>query len=95
MVTRPEDVIATVNLIGEVELRGAVRALHPVDLYTAPRHLTGEKKGVPEIRQMTPLRWQLVMKFRKMSLRPGRQSWWGPAAWRIGSVLFSLTKLTS
>jgi hypothetical protein len=34
-----------------------------------------------------------MMKCWKMNLRPGQYSWWGPASWRIGSILLWLMKL--
>jgi hypothetical protein len=36
------------------------------------------------------------MKCWKMNLRPGQYSWWGPTAWRLGSIgmwLYKLRKL--
>ena len=49
-----------------------VRVLHPVDLHAAARHADGERKGVTETKQLTPLQWQLMMKCWKMNLRPGQ-----------------------
>jgi hypothetical protein len=37
-----------------------------------------------------------MMKCWKMNLRPGQYSWWGPMAWRVGSIgmwLYKLRKL--
>ena len=33
------------------------------------------------------------MKCWKMNLRPGQYSWWGPTAWRVGSIVTWLYKL--
>ena len=46
---------------------------------------------IPSI--FTPLQWQLMMKCWKMNLRPGQYSWWGPTAWRLGSIGMWLYKL--
>jgi hypothetical protein len=35
----------------------------------------------------------LMMKCWKMNLRPGQYSWWGPTAWRLGSIGMWLYKL--
>jgi hypothetical protein len=51
------------------------------------------EKGVTQTRQLTPLQWQLLMKCWKMNLRPGQYSWWGPTAWRVGSIAMWLYKL--
>jgi hypothetical protein len=34
-----------------------------------------------------------MMKCWKMNLRPGQYSWWGPTAWRVGSIAMWLYKL--
>jgi hypothetical protein len=34
-----------------------------------------------------------MMKCWKFNLRPGQYSWWGPTAWRIGSIVMWLYKL--
>jgi hypothetical protein len=46
-----------------------------------------------QTRQLTPLQWQLLMKCWKTNLRPGQYSWWGPTAWRVGSIGMWLYKL--
>jgi hypothetical protein len=54
------------------------------------------EKGVTKTRELTPIQWQLMMKCWKMNLRPGQYSWWGPTAWKIGSMgmwLYKLRKL--
>ena len=55
-----------------------------------------KKKGVTETKQLTPLQWQLMMKCWKMNLRPGQNSWWAPAVWRLGALVlwaFRLRKM--
>ena len=63
------------------------------DHHVFPAKFLEKKKGVTETRQLTPLQWQLMMKCWKMNLRPGNYSWWGPMAWRIGSIIMWLYKL--
>ncbi|HWP43392.1 MAG TPA: radical SAM protein [Blastocatellia bacterium] len=91
-----EDVMETLDLIYEIERRGLFAFLVP-SIFT-PLHDTRMEKerGVSETRQLTPLQWQLMMKCWKMNLRPALYSWWGPMAWRIGSIglwLYRLRKL--
>jgi hypothetical protein len=88
-----EDVEATLDLIYEMERRGLFAFLIP-SIFT-PLHDTRMEKerGVTETRQLTPLQWQLMMKCWKMNLRPGQYSWWGPTAWRVGSIAMWLYKL--
>lgn len=88
-----EDVMATLDLVHEIERRGLFAFLVP-SIFT-PLHDTrmAEKKGVVETRELTPLQWQLMMKCWKMNLRPGQYSWWGPTAWRLGALALWLFKL--
>jgi len=91
-----EDNMATLDLIYEMERRGLFAFLIP-SIFT-PLHDTRMEmeKGVTQTRQLTPLQWQLMMKCWKMNLRPGQYSWWGPTAWRLGSIgmwLYKLRKL--
>jgi radical SAM superfamily enzyme YgiQ (UPF0313 family) len=91
-----EDTEATLDLIYEMERRKLFAFLIP-SIFT-PLHDTRmeNKKGVTETKQLTPLQWQLMMKCWKMNLRPGQYSWWGPTAWRVGSIgmwLYKLRKL--
>lgn len=91
-----EDNMATLDLIYEMERRGLFAFLIP-SIFT-PLHDTRMEmeKGVTQTRQLTPLQWQIMMKCWKMNLRPGQYSWWGPTAWRIGSIgmwLYKLRKL--
>ncbi len=91
-----EDIKATLDLVYEMERRGLFAFLIP-SIFT-PLHDTRMEmeKGVTQTRQLTPLQWQLMMKCWKMNLRPGQYSWWGPTAWRVGSLgmwLYKLRKL--
>jgi hypothetical protein len=91
-----EDVMATLDLIYEVERRGLFAFFIP-SLFT-PLHDTRMENttGVQETRQFSSLQWQLMMKCWKMNLRPGQASWWGPAVWRLGGIglwLYKLRKL--
>jgi hypothetical protein len=91
-----EDVMATLDLIYEMERRGLFAFLIP-SIFT-PLHDTRMEmeKGVTQTRQLTTLQWQLMMKCWKMNLRPGQYSWWGPTSWRVGSIglwLYKLRKL--
>lgn len=88
-----EDNMATLDLIYEMERRGLFAFLIP-SIFT-PLHDTRMEmeKGVTQTRQLTPLQWQLMMKCWKMNLRPGQYSWWGPTAWRMGSIGMWLYKL--
>jgi hypothetical protein len=88
-----EDVMATLDLIYEMERRGLFAFLIP-SIFT-PLHDTRMEKeeGVTQTKQLTPLQWQLMMKCWKMNLRPGQYSWWGPTAWRVGSIAMWAYKL--
>ena len=88
-----QDVMDTLDLIYEIERRGLFAFLIP-SIFT-PLHDTRmeKQKGVSETRNLTPLQWQLMMKCWKMNLRPGQYSWWGPTAWRVGSIAMWLYKL--
>jgi radical SAM superfamily enzyme YgiQ (UPF0313 family) len=88
-----EDVMATLDLIYELERRGLFAFLVP-SIFT-PLHDTRmeKEKGVAETRQLTTLQWQLMMKCWKLNLRPGLYSWWGPIAWRAGALALWAWKL--
>lgn len=88
-----EDVKATLDLIYEIERRGLFAFLVP-SVFT-PLHDTRMENqvGVTETKKLTPLQWQLMMKCWKMNLRPALYSWWGPTAWRVGSIVMWLWKL--
>jgi hypothetical protein len=88
-----EDVMATLDLVYEIERRGLFAFLVP-SIFT-PLHDTRmeNQKGVTHTQDLTPLQWQLMMKCWKMNLRPGQYSWWGPTAWRVGSIGMWLYKL--
>ena len=87
------DVEETLDLVYEMERRKLFAFLVP-SIFT-PLHDTRmeKKQGVTETQKLTPRQWQLLMKCWKLNLRPGQYSWWGPMAWRIGSLLMWLLKL--
>jgi len=88
-----EDIQCTLDLIYEMERRKLFAFLVP-SIFT-PLHDTRmhNKQGVTENRQFTTLQWQLLMKCWKLNMRPGQHTWWGPTAWRIGSLALWLWKL--
>ncbi len=91
-----EDIMATLDLVYEMERRGLFAFLIP-SIFT-PLHDTRMEmeKGVTQTKQLSEMQWQLMMKCWKMNLRPGQYSWWGPTAWRAGSIgmwLYKLRKL--
>src|ERR1041384_109154 len=88
-----QDVMETIDLVYEIERRGLFAFLVP-SIFT-PLHDTRmeKEKGVTQTKQLTKLQWQLMMKCWKMNLRPGQYSWWGPMAWRVGSLGMWLYKL--
>jgi hypothetical protein len=87
------DVMATLDLVYEMERRGLFAFLVP-SIFTPLHDTRMEKaKGVTETKKLSPLQWQLMMKCWKLNLRPGQYSWWGPTAWRVGSIVMWLLKL--
>ena len=88
-----DDVKATLDLMYEMERRNLFAFLVP-SVFT-PLHDTrmAHDEGVTETRNLSPLQWQVIMKCWKNNLRPGQYSWWGPSAWRIGSLVMWLMKL--
>jgi radical SAM superfamily enzyme YgiQ (UPF0313 family) len=88
-----QDVRDTLDLVYEMERRGLFAFLVP-SIFT-PLHDTRmeHQTGVTRTRQLSPLQWQLMMKCWKHNLRPGQYSWWGPLAWRAGSVFMWLYRL--
>ena len=88
-----EDCMATLDLIYEIERRGLFAILVP-SIFT-PLHDTRMEnaRGVTETRRLTALQWQVIMKCWKVNLRPAQYSWWGPTAWRVGSIVLWLLKL--
>lgn len=88
-----EDAKETLDLVYEMERRKLFAFLIP-SIFTPLHDTRMEKmKGVTETKQLSPLQWQLMMKCWKMNLRPGQYSWWGPTAWRVGSIATWLYKL--
>jgi radical SAM superfamily enzyme YgiQ (UPF0313 family) len=88
-----EDVMATLDLVYEIERRGLFAFLVPSIFTPLQDTRMEQKKGVTQTRELTPLQWQLMMKCWRMNLGPGLPSWWGPTAWRIGAIALWLFKL--
>lgn len=88
-----QDVRETLDLVHEMERRDLFAFLVP-SIFT-PLHDTRmeHQTGVTHTRQLSPLQWQLLMKCWKHNLRPGQYSWWGPLAWRVGSLLMWVYRL--
>ncbi len=88
-----QDVRETLDLVYEIERRGLFAFLVP-SVFT-PLHDTRmeHQTGVTHTRQLRPLQWQLIMRCWKQNLRPGQYSWWGPMAWRVGSLFMWLYRL--
>lgn len=91
-----EDTMATIDLVYEMERQGLFAFLIP-SIFT-PLHDTRMEMetGVTQTKELSTMQWQLMMKCWKMNLRPGQYSWWGPTAWRAGSIgmwLYKLRKL--
>jgi hypothetical protein len=88
-----EDSMATLDLMYEMERRGLFAFLVP-SIFTPLHDTRMEKaKGVTETKGLSPLQWQVMMKSWKLNLRPALYSWWGPMAWRVGSIAMWLYKL--
>jgi radical SAM superfamily enzyme YgiQ (UPF0313 family) len=88
-----DDVMATLDLVYEIERRGLFGFLVP-SVFT-PLHDTrmADMEGVTETQQLSRLQWQLIMKCWKFNMRPGLQSWWGPIVWRTGALGLWAAKL--
>lgn len=88
-----DDTKETLDLIYEMERRDSFAFLVP-SVFT-PLHDTRMENqvGVTETRNLTSLQWQLMLKCWKMNMRPALQTWWGPLAWRFGSLGLWLWKL--
>src|SRR2546429_8110900 len=88
-----QDVQETLDLVYEMERCGLFAFLIP-SIFT-PLHDTRmeHQTGVTHTRQLSPLQWQLLMQCWKHNLRPGQYSWWGPIAWRVGSLFMWLYRL--
>jgi radical SAM superfamily enzyme YgiQ (UPF0313 family) len=88
-----QDVRETLDLVHEMERRDLFAFLVP-SIFT-PLHDTRmeHQTGVTHTRQLSPLQWQLLLKCWKHNLRPGQYSWWGPIAWRVGSLFMWVYRL--
>jgi len=87
------DVEATLDLVGEMERRRLFAFLVPSVFTPLEGTRMARQRGVARTRDLSRIQWQLVMKCWKMNLRPGLQSWWGPAAFKLGGLLVWLLRL--
>ena len=88
-----EDVMATLDLVYEMERRGLFGFLVPSVFTPLEGTRMEHDTGVTETRNLTPLQWQLIMRCWKMNMRPGLYSWWGPLSFKIGGVALWATRL--
>ena len=88
-----EDVMATLDLIYEMERRGLFGFLVPSVFTPLEGTRMEHDKGVTETRNLTRLQWQLILRCWKMNMRPGLYSWWGPLSFKIGGVALWATRL--
>ena len=88
-----EDVMATLDLIYEMERRGLFGFLVPSVFTPLEGTRMAHDTGVTETRNLTRLQWQLILRCWKMNMRPGLYSWWGPLSFKIGGVALWATRL--
>jgi radical SAM superfamily enzyme YgiQ (UPF0313 family) len=88
-----EDCKATLDLLYEVERRGLFAFFVPSIFTPLEDTRLGKQQGVQESRELTALQWQIMMKCWKMAVKSALHSWWGPIAWRTGSLFLWLWKL--
>ena len=88
-----EDVMATLDLIYEMERRGLFGFLVPSVFTPLEGTRMEHDTGVTETRNLSRLQWQLIMRCWKMNMRPGLYSWWGPLSFKIGGVALWATRL--
>ena len=88
-----DDVMATLDLVYEMERRGLFGFLVPSIFTPLEGTRMEHDRGVSETRDLSRLQWQLIMRCWKMNMRPGLYSWWGPASFKIGGVAIWATRL--
>lgn len=88
-----EDSKATLDLIFEMERRKLFAFLVPSVFTPLEGTRMEHDVGVCQTRDLSRLQWQLMMKCWKMNMRPALASWWGPTAFKVGSILLWLLKL--
>jgi hypothetical protein len=88
-----EDVMETLDLVYEMERRGLHAFLIPSVFTPLNETRMRDERGVSESQHLSSLQWQLILKCWKENLCIGLYSWWGPLAWRFGSLLLWLAKL--
>jgi hypothetical protein len=88
-----EDCRATLDLLYETERRGLFAFFVPSIFTPLEDTRLGKQQGVQQSRELTALQWQIMMKCWKMAIKSALHSWWGPIAWRTGSLFLWLWKL--
>jgi radical SAM superfamily enzyme YgiQ (UPF0313 family) len=88
-----EDVKATLDVVYEMERRNLFAFLVPSVFTPLEGTRMQADEGVRKTQDLSPLQWQLMMKCWKMNLRPGLYSWWGPMAYRVGSLVLWAMRL--
>jgi len=88
-----EDCKATLDLLYETERRGLFAFFVPSIFTPLEDTRLGKQQGVQQSRELTALQWQIMMKCWKMAVKSALHSWWGPIAWRTGSLFLWLWKL--
>ncbi|MFQ5740994.1 MAG: B12-binding domain-containing radical SAM protein [Acidobacteriota bacterium] len=88
-----EDVMATLDLIYEMDRRGLFGFLVPSVFTPLEGTRMENDEGVSRTQDLSRLQWQLILQCWQMNLRPGLSSWWGPLSYRLGALLLWLFKL--
>jgi radical SAM superfamily enzyme YgiQ (UPF0313 family) len=88
-----EDVMATLDLVYEMERRSPFGFLVPSVFTPLEGTRMEHDSGVSETKNLTPLQWQLILRCWKMNMRPGLYSWWEPLSFQIGGVALWALKL--
>jgi hypothetical protein len=88
-----EDVMATLDLVYEIERRGLFAFLVPSVFTPLEGTRMKSQTGVTQTRDLSSLQWQLMMKCWKFNLRPGVNTWWGRWAFRLSGMGIWAAKL--
>ncbi len=81
-----EDVMATLDLVYEIERRGLFAFLIPSIFTPLEGTRMKDQKGVARTRDLSPLQWQLMMKCWKFNMKPGVNAGWARWAFRVGGL---------
>ncbi|HSF14091.1 MAG TPA: radical SAM protein [Vicinamibacteria bacterium] len=88
-----EDVMATLDLVYEMERRDLFAFLVPSVFTPLEGTRMKNQRGVSRTRDLSPLQWQLMMKCWKFNLRPGVNTRWARWAFRMGGLSLWAMKL--